>query len=87
VTFKNLKASESWFTLQQAVGLSWLCFSSCHGMELVWNFDSELGSVTGVTALWNFELGSVTLKRIGFFCFPIKHYIVFQLNTQHTRRE
>jgi hypothetical protein len=48
-------------------------------MELVWNFDSELGSVTGVTALWNFELGSVTLKRIGFFCFPIKH-------STHTKR-
>jgi hypothetical protein len=25
------------------------------------------------------ELGSVTLKRIGFFCFPIKH-------STHTRR-
>ena len=24
-------------------------------------------------ALYGTELGSVTLKRIGFFCFPIKH--------------
>jgi hypothetical protein len=24
-------------------------------------------------ALYGMELGSVTLKRIGFFCFPIKH--------------
>jgi hypothetical protein len=23
--------------------------------------------------LYGMELGSVTLKRIGFFCFPIKH--------------
>jgi hypothetical protein len=28
-------------------------------------------TVTG--ALYGMELGSVTLKRIGFFCFPIKH--------------
>jgi hypothetical protein len=23
--------------------------------------------------MYGMELGSVTLKRIGFFCFPIKH--------------
>jgi hypothetical protein len=41
----------------------------------------ELGSVTLKInnqhtlkgALYGTELGSVTLKRIGFFCFPIKH--------------
>ena len=47
-----------------------------------------LGPVTGITGggsgyaailahaggvLYGTELGSVTLKRIGFFCFPIKH--------------
>ena len=26
-----------------------------------------------VGVLYGMELGSVTLKRIGFFCFPIKH--------------
>ena len=31
-------------------------------------------------ALYGTELGSVTLKRIGFFCFPIKH----STHTQHT---
>jgi hypothetical protein len=31
-------------------------------------------------ALYGTELGSVTLKRIGFFCFPIKH-------STHTRFE
>jgi hypothetical protein len=24
----------------------------------------------GISVAWNLELGSVTLKRIGFFCFP-----------------
>jgi hypothetical protein len=31
-------------------------------------------------ALYGTELGSVTLKRIGFFCFPIKH-------STHRRKE
>ena len=29
--------------------------------------------------LYGMELGSVTLKRIGFFCFPIKHSTHTQL--------
>ena len=33
-------------------------------------YGTELGSVT---LLYGTELGSVTLKRVGLFCFPIKH--------------
>jgi len=41
-------------------------------------------------ALYGTELGSVTLKRIGFFCFPIKHsthtwFLLFPIkNSTHT---
>jgi len=34
-------------------------------------------------ALYGMELGSVTLKRIGFFCFPIKHST--HTHSTHTR--
>ena len=34
-------------------------------------FAALLAHAGGV--LYGMELGSVTLKRIGFFCFPIKH--------------
>ena len=32
-----------------------------------------LGNSRVFRTLYGMELGSVTLKRIGFFCFPIKH--------------
>jgi hypothetical protein len=34
---------------------------------------AHAGGVLRRRALYGMELGSVTLKRIGFFCFPSKH--------------
>ena len=49
------------------------------GGDGFWNRDYGWGSEYAALlahagrALYGMELGSVTLKRIGFFCFPIKH--------------
>jgi hypothetical protein len=49
------------------------------GSDGVWDGDCGWGSgFTAILAhaggvLYGTELGSMTLKRIGFFCFPIKH--------------
>jgi len=37
-------------------------------------------------ALYGTELGLVTLKRIGFFCFPIKHYMAHTSSHRATVR-
>ena len=40
-------------------------------MQLAYSVLPCLAHAGGV--LYGMELGSVTLERIGFFCFPIKH--------------
>jgi hypothetical protein len=48
-------------------------------------YAAHLAHAGGV--LYGKELGSVTLKRVGLFCFPIKHTLNTQQAAQHTHRD